>query len=328
MPLPPLVILHKQLGDVLLLEPALHKLANAVQGKVMLATRPEFAPMIELMRDVVPMPAGRFRRASEVISFGPRPRAGLIALTTAAHRKRLIVFREDQLRPWHSLVYRHGTHVVKSAGRYRAQYYYDAMPAHDGAPFRLPQLMRPPGAWRNELLPDDYVLLHLTSAWQNKSWPASSWAKVLDQLGDAGIGPFVVTGGSAEWEKAYVAELESGTKTPLINLCGKTNLKGYLSAVASARALLCIDGSSSHLASAFGVPALTLFGGASNPAQWHYPTELACRLDSRAFSGMDSAPISDIPVSAVVEQALLIARIEKMPPKRLVSTTDQFSSGV
>lgn len=315
MSLSPLVILHKQLGDVLLLEPALHKLASAAQGKVMLATRPEFAPMIELMQDVIPMPAGSFRRASEVVSFGPRLRAGLIALTTAAQRKCLIAFREDQLKPWHSLVYRQGTHVVKSAGRYRAQYYYDAMPGTDGVPFRLPQLMTPPGSWRNEFLPDDYVLLHLTSAWQDKSWPASAWAKVLDQLGDVGIGPFVVTGGPAEWERAYVAELESQTKTPLINLCGKTSLKGYLSAVASARALLCIDGSSSHLASAFGVPALTLFGGASNPAQWHYPTELARSLDARDFSGVEAAPISDIPVSAVVAQAVLISRMKKGAPK-------------
>ena len=89
----PLVVLHKQLGDVLLLEPALYKLANAVQSKVMLATRPEFSPMVELMQDVLPMPSGAFRRASEVISFGPRLRAGLIALSTSAQRKRLIVFR-------------------------------------------------------------------------------------------------------------------------------------------------------------------------------------------------------------------------------------------
>jgi ADP-heptose:LPS heptosyltransferase len=311
MSLSPLVILHKQLGDVLLLEPALHKLANAVQGKVMLATRPEFAPMIELMRDVVPMPAGQFRRASEVVSFGPRLRAGLIALTTAARKKQLVVFREDQLRAWHQLIYRQGTSVVKLAGRYRGWYYYHAMPVPEVVPFRLPQLMTPPAAWRSELLPDNYVLLHLTSAWPIKSWPVDSWAQVLDQLGNAGVGPFVVTGGQAEWERAYVAELEAKTKTPLINLCGKTNLKGYLSAVASARALLCIDGSSAHLASAFGVPALTLFGGASDPGQWHCPTALAHRLDARNFSASKGAPIADIPVSAVVEQAVLIASLDK-----------------
>ena len=311
MPLPPLVILHKQLGDVLLLEPALHKLASAVQGKVMLATRPEFAPMIELMQDVLPMPAGQFRRASEVVSFGPRLRAGLTALTTVALSKRLFVFREDQLRLWHQFVYRQGVNAARVAGRYRAEYYYHVMPVPELVPFRQPKLMPPPPSWRNELLPDDYVLLHVTSAWPSKSWPADSWAQVLDQLADAGIGPFVVTGGAAEWERAFVAELESKTKTPLINLCGKTNLKGYLSAVASARALLCIDGSSAHLASAFGVPALTLFGGASDPGQWHYPTALAHRLDARHFSTASGAPIADIPVSTVVKQAILISSPDK-----------------
>jgi ADP-heptose:LPS heptosyltransferase len=315
--LPPLVILHKQLGDVLLLEPALHKLANAVQGKVMLATRPEFAPMIELMQDVLPMPPGMLRRASEVISFGPRLRAGLIALTTVAQKKQLFVFRDDQLRPWHQFVYRQGTNTARVAGRYRAEYYYHVMRAPEVVPFRPPRLLTPPASWRNALLPDDYILLHLTSAWSSKSWPVGSWAQVLDQLGDVGVGPFVVTGGGAEWERAYVAELEKKTKTPLINLCGKTNLKGYLSAVSSARALLCIDGSSSHLASAFGVPALTLFGGSSDPRQWHYPTALAQRLDARGFSVTKGAPIADIPVSAVVEQSVLMCGMSRLPPQAL-----------
>jgi ADP-heptose:LPS heptosyltransferase len=81
--------------------------------------------------------------------------------------------------------------------------------------------------------------------------------------------------------------------------------------VANARALLCIDGSSAHLASAFGVPALTLFGGASDPGQWHSPTALAHRLDARDFSASKGAPIADIPVSTVVEQAALIASLDK-----------------
>ena len=45
----PLVIFRKQLGDVLLLEPALAKLAASTGGSVMLATRPGFEPLLELM---------------------------------------------------------------------------------------------------------------------------------------------------------------------------------------------------------------------------------------------------------------------------------------
>jgi len=48
---PPLVIYHKQLGDVLMFEPALAKLAAFTGGTVRFSTRASFAPMISLMAE-------------------------------------------------------------------------------------------------------------------------------------------------------------------------------------------------------------------------------------------------------------------------------------
>ena len=71
----PLVIFRKQLGDVLLLEPALAKLAAGTGGRVAFLTRPSFSPLLSLMEQVQPCGAGLSRTAGSVISFDPGVKA-------------------------------------------------------------------------------------------------------------------------------------------------------------------------------------------------------------------------------------------------------------
>lgn len=300
--LSPLVIYHKQLGDVLLLEPALAKLSVACGQSVMLATRPTFAPMISLMENVRVAEGGWCRKASEVISFGPRPRASLIALTTCAPIKRLLTLRQENLRPWHRLCFPTERRVVPVSGIYRAEYFFRAMPAASDMAFRPPRLRHPPAEWLPESLPEQYVLIHATSAWPEKSWSAESWAQTIDELSRLGLGPFVITGGNADWEGEHVAAIERACSVPVTNLCGKTGLPAYLAVVANAGLLLCVDGSSSHLATAFGVPALTLFGPSSRKG-WHFPSSTSVALDARDYSANPAPAVADIPVAAVLEHA-------------------------
>lgn len=303
----PLVILHKQLGDVLLLEPALAKLAAATGSEVMLAARPGFGPMLELMPHVRPLPEGMFRRASMVVSFEHRLRACIQALTTFAPEKHLIVMRENKLNPLHRLVFS-TRKAVYEGPTYRALYYFQTMPVADAMAFRPPRLSEPPADWLPSGLPERYVVLHTTSAWPSKSWESSAWAEVLDKLHDAGVGPFLITGGTAEWERAYVSALRAKTRAPVLDLCGKTSLRGYLAVIARAEMVLCIDGSASHLAAAFGKPVLTLFGGPSHTPQWHYPTETSVRIDARDFAPQRKPPVECIPVTPVFEAALALVR--------------------
>jgi hypothetical protein len=289
----------------LLLEPALAKLAAASGSNVTLATRPGFAPMLALMENVQPLAPGLFRRASKVISFGPRPRAGVLALSTRAPEKRLIVLHERHLRPWHSFVFTTGCRAVSGSGIYRARYFFDVMPVKSAMAFRSPRLCHPPHAWLPQNLPERYVLIHTTSAWPEKSWTAEAWAQTLDELHRQGMGPFVITGGNAEWELKYVADIERACSVPLINLCGKTSLDAYLAVVANAEILLGIDGSSAHLASAFGVPALTLFG-ASSRKTWHYPSDTSIALDASDFTDTSPTPVAAIPVEAVVQKVKIL----------------------
>lgn len=299
----PLVIFRKQLGDVLLLEPALAKLAASTGGSVMLATRPGFEPLLELMEQVVPVPRTLMRSASRVISFDSTSKAGLWALTTSAEDKLLIVTRPKHLRTWHPWIYRSGCTAEDETKFYRAEYFYNVMPCQATIPFRPPRLRQPLAAWLPFDLPDSYILLHPTSAWQRKSWPYQSWAQVLAGLHAQGIGPFVVTGGKAQWESDYVAALEQASGAPLINLCGKTSMQGYLAAVSRARLVLCIDGSATHLAAAFQRPSVTLFGP-THPLHWHFPSHIATLVDARTYADEAKPPVSSIPVEPVLEAAM------------------------
>lgn len=296
----PLVIFRKQLGDVLLLEPALAKLAASAGSPVMLATRPTFNPLLSLMDGVLPAPRTPLRHAAAVISFDPTAKAVLLALTTMAPKKRLIVTRPKYLRPWHNWIYRDGCAALDESLHYRAEYFFNAMPCSSSFPFRPPHLRHPPLAWLPSGLPEKFILLHPTSAWQRKTWPLTSWAHILAKLHAQGIGPFVVTGGNAPWEGEYVAALEQKANAPLINLCGKTPLTAYMAVVNKASLVLCIDGSATHLAAAFQRPSVTLFGH-THPLHWHFPSAIATLLDARNYAEEEKPAVFHIPVEPVLE---------------------------
>lgn len=297
----PLVIFYKQLGDVLLLEPALAKLAATSGSPVMLATRPEFSPLLALMTDVRPVPQGAFRKAEQVVSFDPRSRACIQALRTFAPEKRLFVMADRQLRCWHRFFFTAACTVVDEKPWYRAEYFFRLFPGTE--PFRPPQLHLPPPEWLPAGLPAGFVLVHATSAWRNKCWPAASWGQAITRLHQCGLGPFVITGGNAAWEREFVADIMRSTPVPILDLCGKTGLPAYLATVAAARLVLCIDGSAAHLAAALGRRSVVMFGP-SHPLHWHYPAPHTRMLDARCFVAQKRPPVSAIPVDALVDAAL------------------------
>lgn len=299
----PLVIYHKQLGDLLLLEPALAKLSAAHARPVRLSTRHSFLPLVALMHNVAGESGIRVSAASELISFSGNFHAAIKALTTWAPCKKLRVKNPKQLKPWQAAVYPQGAECIPSGGLYRAKYYFEAMPCANVMPFRPPVLQAPPEAWRHPELPDSYILLHPTSAWPSKSWPALNWAMVLNALQERGIGPFVITGGSARWEQEFAKMICQNTSAITLNLSGKTSLEQYLSAVAAARMVLCIDGSSSHLAPAFGRPSITLFGETSH-ISWHLETALSLAITPPVEKSEPGNPIQQITVETVVRHAL------------------------
>jgi ADP-heptose:LPS heptosyltransferase len=299
------VIYQKQLGDVLMMEPALAKLAAFNRTPVRFSTRKAFAPMVSLMENVCFSAYAPFRRASAVYSFSERPHAALKTLLTRSKQKHLFVIVDAHLRPWHPWVYPAGCHVESKEASYRAEHFFNNMPCPAAFPFRPPQLLSPPGNWLPTGLPSSYILLHATAAWQQKSWPADRWAQVLDGLHDAGAGPFVLTGGTAAWEREFVHSIRRGTRARVVDVAGRTTLQNYLAINANARMVLCIDGSATHLASAFRRPMLTLFGP-TLPSRWFYPSRTSSLIDARSFSPEMKPAVDVIPVAPVLAAALAL----------------------
>lgn len=109
-----------------------------------------------------------------------------------------------------------------------------------------------------------------------------------------------MTGGGSPPEQEHCARITQSAPSGLVNLAGRTSLKQYLHAVSRARMVLCVDGSASHLAQAFGVPVVTLFGPVY-PARWHYPTPRHVAVSAFDYSSDMPPPCSAVPVAAVME---------------------------
>jgi ADP-heptose:LPS heptosyltransferase len=94
-------------------------------------------------------------------------------------------------------------------------------------------------------------------------------------------------------------------------LSGATTLQGFLALCHGARMVISVDGSASHIASAFGRPTLTLFGP-TDPAHWHHPNLLAraLRAETRGNDHV-SLPLEALPSEVVSDAARALWEVIK-----------------
>lgn len=286
-----LVVYRKQLGDVLLLQPALEELSG--RGTVALFTRPAFADMLALMPGPVQTAPNWLPRAHNVYCFEAKPAALAYAAQVLGARRHLVLTR-DQAPWWQGLVM-HEKRIVPGGAAYRAALFH-AMLGGRPDDFRPPRLRIPPDDWRPSGLPPAYGVIHPTSAWRSKTWSPEHWVKSL-----AGIGgdlTWVVSSGPSIWEVELAGAVATGLGNRALNLAGRTSLRQYLALLAGARIVLCVDGSASHLGAAFGRPVLTLFGP-TNPEHWHWLSPMTPRLWAADFTSGRTPLLDAIPVAAV-----------------------------
>lgn len=290
-----LVIYRKQLGDVLLLQPALEHLAR--QGlSVHLDTRPGFADLLSLMPGDIQLQTGYHPLPNQVYCLENRTGATLKALALPFAR-RLLCLTSDKAQAWHRWLFSEYRTLPKES-LYTGLAHYLLL-GGERQQFAPPRLTPPPETWHPEGLPERYLLLHPTAAWARKSWPAEHWSRTLSRL-DTDL-PVVVTSGNAAWEIAMAEQIASTTPgRQVINLGGKTSLRQYISLTARARATCCIDGSASHLSAAFQVPTLTLFGP-TNATRWHWSTPTHRCLKAKDYSDEYKPSTAAIPENVVLE---------------------------
>lgn len=103
------------------------------------------------------------------------------------------------------------------------------------------------------------ILVNFNSEASSRRMPVEKARRILTALTQAfPMETFVCIG--APFERAYIESILNGPQLPVKNLAGTTDLEGLCRLMCSARALVTTDSGPAHLANAFGLPTVVLFG--------------------------------------------------------------------
>ncbi len=279
-----LVIFHKQLGDTVLLEPTLRKIALANGHSVQLLCPSQFAPLIELMPHTH-MAKGKGRwMPDRVRAYDWGGRTTRAAAITLCRDKRLLISYPFYIKRRHHWVFNQVT-IEPFLDRYISRYYWECTktenPVNDFSPTRLDM---PPEDWKPKFLtPEPYILFNPVSAWKRKCYSVDSWVEVFSALAKSGIARVLMTGGDVDWQRQHCAEIAAKSLMQIEDVSGRTSLRGYLYLISRANHVLCVDGAAAHLARAFGRPCLTVFGPTPRNI-WHQEDAINLAVDASNYS--------------------------------------------
>jgi ADP-heptose:LPS heptosyltransferase len=294
------IVTLKQLGDVVCLAPAVAALAERGET-VSLTARQGLAPLLELLPGLAPSDATNRAVIDDLLCVDWSSRAALASLRIRARRKRLLVNKGRHVRLMYRWIFDQ-IDVVPRPATYWGLYFWRYVTGADLG-FHPPRLNQPPQNWAPDVpLPANYVLFHPTAAWPIKYWPADSCAAAIAGLREIGVGPVLMSGGAAQQERDHCAAIRARAPDAVIDLAGRTDLKGFLYLVSRARLVLAVDGSAAHLGPAFGRPTLALFGP-TDYRSWHYETPLSRRLSTAELLSGARLSLDHIPVERIVTLA-------------------------
>lgn len=131
-----------------------------------------------------------------------------------------------------------------------------------------------------------FALIHPGTARDEKYWLAERWATVADYLATQRGLKIVLTGGKDAGEKAHIEALTDAATTQIVDLSGELSLLGSAAVISLASLALGVDTAAMHLAGAFEIPQVMLYGP-TNPYHWR-PRHAAARV---VLAGSD-APLT------------------------------------
>lgn len=122
------------------------------------------------------------------------------------------------------------------------------------------------------------VFLHGTT-WVTKHWPEAFWIQLGQRVAEAGYKIQLLWGNTEEHERANrIAEAVPGTI-----VLPRLGLNEVAAVLANAKGIVSVDTGLGHLAAAFGVPTVSLYGptdpvltGLVGPNQLHLKAEFPC----------------------------------------------------
>lgn len=268
---------------------------------VTVMTRSGHAPLVQLMEGVEAQRGLALKWRSHLYCFDPLNKSAARSLFAPARIKRCILPDREEMQWFHQPLF--GDVIVPELGdRYVAEYFWDLVPVPTTKPFRGPQLNRPPDAWRPEGFEEKpFILLNATSGWRRKNWLPDRWAEVIRVLHNETGFPVVATSASTDWQIEHTAEVAKQVGPALRSLASGTSLENYLWLCSRAKMVLTVDGAAAHLAAAFGVKNLTLFGP-TNIHNWHHSSAISRAIQAEA-SKDGKVRVKSIEAATVIEAA-------------------------
>jgi len=139
------------------------------------------------------------------------------------------------------------------------------------------------------------TLVHPGGAAPARRWPASRWSAVAEALAADGH-TVALTGSAAESDLCRAVAAGAGLPRTAV-LAGRLDLDELCATVAGARLVLCADTGVGHLATAYGVPSVVLFGPVG-PARWGPPPGRGQHV--ALWQGPTSDPAAPSPAPALL----------------------------
>jgi ADP-heptose:LPS heptosyltransferase len=119
------------------------------------------------------------------------------------------------------------------------------------------------------------TVVHVGAASPARHWPSRRWADIALRLHQRGH-QVIFTGSPAEAGMARLVAARAGLPADRV-LAGRTDIMTLAAHVARSRLVLSTDTGPAHLAAAFRVPSVTLFGPVP-PYWWGPPPDADCNL--------------------------------------------------
>ncbi|MFN0075962.1 MAG: glycosyltransferase family 9 protein [Prosthecobacter sp.] len=281
----------------------MRKLAQASGEQVQLLCPRQFEPVIELMPHTR-LASGRGRWCPDRLwAYDWGGKTTRAAAITFCREKHLLIPRSEWLTVLHRTVFSH-LQVEPYLDRYISHYFWDHTTTAAVKPVFTPLVLATPSQeWRPQAWVDEpYLLLNPVSAWKRKCYAAGKWAAVLAGAYDLGFTRVLMTGGAENWQRDHCMQImaaASAKAISVIDISGKTSMKEFLYIISKAKAVLCIDGAATHLARAFQIPCVTLFGP-SYRWMWHCDDRTNVALDASDHCHEHRPSPTHIPVEGVI----------------------------
>lgn len=292
-----------KLGDLLVAVPALRGLRRAYPEHVLVAAVPAWLlPILELVGGVdallptpgldhpLPLPAGRIDIAVNLHGNGPESRGLLAALQPRV--------RIGHRAPgWEGPDWVDGIHERVRWARLLSGHGIPADP-EDLAIERPEAPSVAPGS----------VVVHVGAFYGSRQWPVERFAEVVRAL-VAGGADVVLSGSEAERDRAAAVAERAALPDSRV-LAGRLGLAGFAALIADASLVISADTGAAHLASAYRVPSVVIFGPAP-PEEWGPPAggpHIVLTDASRRLGETFSAVPDPALLAVTVEDVLAAAR--------------------